>query len=253
MVEQENAENNMESAPSDSSPLMVTPEEAVVWFKNFVVWLRVYGVYTFALTCTFAIASLIWLGYPQNQNLCVNNHSTVLTLLVPLTCMVTSYLLGARHPSNLTVLFFYICVNLVPTILFNICSEGYVIVTAYIMSVATFIAFTGLTFIAGLNYGRWKWIIGMYIIVLALFLTSTAFQSAPWHTKLTNSISAFSISFFAFILAYDTYVVIYQSSFMYCIRGGIRLYVDTIAIFLVIIFMMSMPKWVEHAKNSTLT
>ncbi|AEV80518.1 membrane protein US20 [Cercopithecine betaherpesvirus 5] len=248
MLQQENA-----GAEGLDSPLLMTADEALAWFKKFVVWMRIYGVYVFALSLTFGAAGLLWLGYPQSTNLCVMNHGVVLTMFVPILCMITLYLLGPRHPSNLTVLLFYIAVNCVPTVLFNLCSDGYTIMTAYIMSVATFISFTGLTFIGGMSRHRWKWIIAMYIVLLILFLLSAGLQAVPWHTKLVVSISAFSVTFFAFILAYDTSMLIYHSSFMYCIRTALRLYVDTIAIFLVMIFMMSMPKWVEQAKNVTVT
>ncbi|AKI29724.1 membrane protein US20 [Mandrillus leucophaeus cytomegalovirus] len=246
MVQQENAE--MEAS---DSPLLVTVDEAVVWFKSFVLWMRIYGIYVFALSLTFGVAGLIWLGYPQSQNFCVMHHGVVLTMFVPILCMLTLYMLGAQHPSNLTTLFFYIAVNLVPATMFDICSEGYTIAGAYVMSVAIFVSFTGLTYIGGTDPKRWKCIAGIYTVIFLMFLICTGLQSVPWYTKLVVIVSAFSITFFAFILCYDTSVLIYQASYLYCIRSALRLYVDTIAIFLAIIFMLSMPKWVEHAHNST--
>ncbi|AKG51559.1 US20 [Papio ursinus cytomegalovirus] len=248
MVQQENAE--MEAS---DSPLLVSVDEAIAWFKQFVLWMRIYGIFVFALSMTFGVSGLIWLGYPQTQNFCVVNHGVVLTMFIPILCMLTLYTLGAQHPSNLTTLFFYMAVNLVPATMFDICSDGYAISTAYIMSVAIFVSFTGLTYIGGLDAKRWKCIAGIYTILFLLFLISTGLQSVPWYTKLVVIISAFSITFFSFILCYDTSVVIYQASYLYCIRSALRLYVNTVSIFLAILFMLSMPKWVERATNSTQT
>ncbi|AAM00799.1 membrane protein US20 [Panine betaherpesvirus 2] len=233
----------------EATTLLLSRVEALEWFKRFTVWLRVYAVLVFQLAFTFGLGSVFWLGFPQNRNFCVENYSFFLTVLVPIVCMFVAYTLGNEHPSNVTVMFIYLLANSLTAAIFQMCSESRALVGAYVMTVALFITFTGLAFLGGRDPYRWRCISCVYALLVLSFLALALSGHENWMQKLIMTLSAFSISFFLGILAYDTLSVIFYCQPHRCIRYAICLYLDVMALFLMLILMLSGPHWIRVSEG----
>ncbi|QTT59152.1 membrane protein US20 [Human betaherpesvirus 5] len=236
----------------EANALLLSRMEALEWFKKFTVWLRVYAIFIFQLAFSFGLGSVFWLGFPQNRNFCVENYSFFLTVLVPIVCMFITYTLGNEHPSNATVLFIYLLANSLTAAIFQMCSESRVLVGSYVMTLALFISFTGLAFLGGRDRRRWKCISCVYVVMLLSFLTLALLSDADWLQKIVVTLCAFSISFFLGILAYDSLMVIFFCPPNQCIRHAICLYLDSMAIFLTLLLMLSGPRWISLSDGAPL-
>ncbi|AKG51557.1 US12A [Papio ursinus cytomegalovirus] len=221
--------------------------ESIIWIQRFKILIQLYSYWLLQVTVTSTLSTLMWLAYPQWQNLCQTDPAPILIIIIPvlnLACLVVRW---EKHASDLLTMTGYVFWITSVITLFGFCVTFSTTITAHIASVVLFAMVTCGAFFerGGSGYTRRYALAGIWTIasVAALLIIACASQSSNLTTHIMLSVYVVFLTCFIILNFWVTQQHQKHLHPEQLIRGALTLYVMYFVLFQVTLLMLNSKIW----------